>query len=84
MEYWDLTGSILPPSEGYILQYTPLGVYGLIVNEAYEGIISNTEEVNFNIIMFSTWECSVSSLAQLQLQKYLTYLSRKLIQFSPS
>ena len=30
----------IPPSEGYISQYTPKGVYGLIVNETYEGIIS--------------------------------------------
>ena len=40
MEYWDWTISILPSSEAYILQYTPKGVYGLIVNETYEGIIS--------------------------------------------
>ena len=28
--------SIFPQSEGYIKQYTPLGVYGLIVNEKNE------------------------------------------------
>ena len=32
--------SILPPSKGYISQYTPWGVYGLIVIETYEGIFS--------------------------------------------
>ena len=40
MEYRDLILEILPPSEGYNSQYTPSGVYGLIVNEIKEGIIS--------------------------------------------
>ena len=40
MEYWDLILAILPPSKGYNSQYTPQGVYGLIVNEIKEGIIS--------------------------------------------
>ena len=42
MEYGYFTLAILPPSKGYISQYTPLGVYGLIVNEINinEGIIS--------------------------------------------
>ena len=38
-EYENLTLSILPPSEGYILMYTPSGVYGLIANETSERII---------------------------------------------
>ena len=29
--------SIIPRSEGYITQYTPYGVYGLIVDENNEG-----------------------------------------------
>ena len=40
MKYWDLTLAILTPSKGYISQYTPWGVYGLVVNEIYEGIFS--------------------------------------------
>ena len=36
----DLTLSIIPPSKGYISQYTSLGVYGIIDNEIYEGFIS--------------------------------------------
>ena len=32
--------TLLPSSEGYISQYTPKGVYRLIVNEINEGIIS--------------------------------------------
>ena len=39
MIYLDQTLSILPPSEGYNSQYTSLGVYWLIVNETYDGII---------------------------------------------
>ena len=33
MDYWDFTLSILPPSKGYILQYTPWGVYGINAND---------------------------------------------------
>ena len=40
MEYLDLTLSILPQSKGFISQYTSQGVYELMVNETYEGIIS--------------------------------------------
>ena len=40
MEYWDLTLTILPPSKGYISQYTVYGVYRLIVSEINEGITS--------------------------------------------
>ena len=40
MEYWDLTLSILPPTEGYISQYTPLGVYEINANDINDGIIS--------------------------------------------
>ena len=32
--------TVLPSSKGYISQYTPLGVYGLIVDKNKEGIIS--------------------------------------------
>ena len=39
-EYWELTLAILLQSEGYITQYTPQGVYWLIVNEINEGIMS--------------------------------------------
>ena len=38
-----LNSSVLPSSEGYISQYTPSGVYGLIVNEI--------NEVNINLIL---------------------------------
>ena len=41
MEYWDLTLAILPQSEGYISQYTPWGVYEVIVNKNNEGIINS-------------------------------------------
>ena len=27
---------IFPQSEGYITQYTPLGVYGVLINDNYE------------------------------------------------
>ena len=37
---YKLKSTVLPSSGGYILQYTPYGVYGLIVNEINEGIIS--------------------------------------------
>ena len=37
---------IFPRSEGYITQYTPLGVYRLIVNE--------NNEVNISIMMVKT------------------------------
>ena len=40
IQYWDLTLAILPPSEGYISQYTTSGVYGLNVTEINKGIIS--------------------------------------------
>ena len=40
MEYCNVNFSILPPSKGYILQYTAKGVYRLNVNETYKGIIS--------------------------------------------
>ena len=40
MEYWFLTLAILPPSEGYISQYTPEGVYIIIVNKNNKGNIS--------------------------------------------
>ena len=32
--------TILPSSKGYIWQFTPKGVYGLIVKEIYERIIN--------------------------------------------
>ena len=35
-----LNSSVLPSSKGYISQYTPYGVYGLIVNEINEVIVS--------------------------------------------
>ena len=38
MEWWDLTLSILPPSEGYISQNTPQWLYGLIVNKTSQEI----------------------------------------------
>ena len=41
MEYWDLTLSILPSSEGYISAYTLYGVYGQIFNEINRVIISH-------------------------------------------
>ena len=39
-EYWELTLATLPQSKGYITQYTPQGVFWLIVNEINEGIMS--------------------------------------------
>ena len=35
-----LNSMVLPSSKGYISQYTSLEVYGLIINEINEGIIS--------------------------------------------
>ena len=38
MEYWELTLSILHPSQGYISQYTP-GLDGIFANDIIEGIM---------------------------------------------
>ena len=54
----------------YFIETVVAGQYGKI----FPSRLSNTEELNFNNIMFSNWECFVST--HYQIQHILTSISR--------